>query len=134
MALHGVSISRLINGGGIPQKNPTLNQVYANVLNKPVLIPQKEVTSLGSAVFAFLIAGVFKTIEEAQEALCPSYRTFTPEPAQAATYEQLFQLYQRLYFGFGKPDSQAISLGDVLPRLRKIAAEARRRDILAGAC
>jgi L-ribulokinase len=126
MALHGVSISRVINGGGIPQKNPTLNQVYANVLNKPVLIPEKEVTSLGSAVFAFLIAGVFKTIEEAQEALCPSYRTFTPEPAQAAVYEELFRLFQILYFGFGKPDSGAISVGQVLPKLRKIAAQARR--------
>ena len=126
MALHGVSISRLINGGGIPQKNPTLNQVYANVLNKPVLIPEKEVTSLGSAVFAFLIAGVFKTVEEAQEALCPSYRTFSPEPAQAAVYEDLFRLYQILYFGFGKPDSGAIFVGQVLPKLRKIAAQARR--------
>ena len=30
MAEHGVPIRRVINGGGIPQKNPALNQVYAN--------------------------------------------------------------------------------------------------------
>ena len=71
MAEHGVPIRRVINGGGIPQKNETLNRVYANVLNKPVLVPEGEVTSLGSAIFAFLAAGTFKTVEEAQDALCP---------------------------------------------------------------
>ncbi len=30
---------RVINGGGIPKKNPRLNQIYANVLRKPVLVP-----------------------------------------------------------------------------------------------
>ena len=39
MAEHGVPIHRVINGGGIPQKNETLNRVYANVFNKPVLVP-----------------------------------------------------------------------------------------------
>ena len=39
MAEHGVRVDRVINGGGIPQKNPVLNQVYANVLGKPVLVP-----------------------------------------------------------------------------------------------
>ena len=57
MEEHGVPIRRVINGGGIPQKNEVLNRVYANVLNKPVLVPTSEVTSLGSAIFAFLAAG-----------------------------------------------------------------------------
>ena len=32
MAEHGVRVDRVINGGGVPQKNETLNRVYANVL------------------------------------------------------------------------------------------------------
>ena len=71
MEQHGVPVRRVINGGGIPQKNAVLNQVYANVLGKPVLVPGGDVTSLGSAIFAFLAAGTFRTIEEAQSALCP---------------------------------------------------------------
>ncbi len=126
MAEHGVPIRRVINGGGIPQKNETLNKVYANVLNKPVLVPQSEVTSLGSAIFAFLAAGAFHSVEEAQEALCPKYRTVEPDPAEAAVYEKLYALYRKVYFGFGLPTSDAISAGDVLPALRKIAAQARR--------
>ena len=122
MAEHGVSIRRVINGGGVPQKNETLNRVYANVLNKPVLVPEQEVTSLGSAIFAFLAAGVFKTIEDAQNALCPSFRTVKPDPASAAIYDQLFPLYRKLYFGLGTPQSQVVAIGDVLPALRRIAA------------
>ena len=60
MAEHGVPIQRVINGGGIPQKNDTLNRVYANVLNKPVLVPEGDVTSLGSAIFASPGGGHFQ--------------------------------------------------------------------------
>jgi L-ribulokinase len=125
MVEHGVPIHRVINGGGIPQKNEVLNRVYANVLNKPVLVPQAEVTSLGSAIFAFLAAGTFPTIEKAQEALCPSYREIKPHPDQSRVYEQLFPLFRKLYFALGKPGSESIAVGDVLPELRRVAADVR---------
>jgi L-ribulokinase len=123
MQEHGVPVRRIINGGGIPQKNQVLNQVYANVLGKPILVPDGDVTSLGSAIFAFMAAGAFRTIEEAQERLCPKFRTVAPEPAQAATSEQLYGLYHKLYFGFGQRDAAAIGVGDVMPELRRIAAQ-----------
>lgn len=126
MEEHGVAIRRVINGGGIPKKNEILNQVYANVLQKPILVPQGDVTSLGAAIFAFLAAGAFKTIAEAQSALCPPFKIYEPQPADAATYEQLYPMYKRLYFAFGRRQSQPIELGDVLPQLRSIAAEARQ--------
>ena len=125
MQQHGVPIHRVINAGGIPQKNDALNRVYANVLNKPVLIPQSEVTSLGSAIFAALAAGAFPSIEAAQQALCPTYRVVEPNPAAANVYEELYGLYRELYFGFGKGDASPLSAGRVLPTLRRIAASAR---------
>ena len=82
MAGHGVHIKRVINAGGIPQKNDVLNQVYANVLGRPVLVPSKSVISLGSAIFAFLAAGTFKTIEEAQAKVCPPNRVFEPDRSE----------------------------------------------------
>jgi len=112
MAEHGVRIDRVINAGGIPQRGDTLNRVYANVLNKPVLVPAGDVTSLGSAIFAFLAAGTFKTIEDAQQALCPPWKTYDPEPEEAAVYEQLFAIFRKLYFALGE--------GDALPGLRAI--------------
>jgi L-ribulokinase len=125
MAKHGVPIERVINGGGIPQKNEVLNRVYANVLNKPILIPQSDVTSLGSAIFAALAAGAFRNLEEAQDALCPKYRIIEPDPSATRVYEELFGLYRELYFAFGKAQAPAAAAGHVLPTLRRIASAAR---------
>jgi L-ribulokinase len=57
--------------------------------------------------------------------LCPAYRTVEPDPTAAAVYDRLYGLYRKLYCGFGSPDAGAVMAGDVLPALRKIAAEVR---------
>jgi len=124
MAENGVPIARVINGGGIPQKNPALNRVYANVFHKPVLVPSREVTSLGSAIFAFMAAGAFASIEEAQAKLCPEFHVIEPDEAEAARYDELFALYRKLYFALGQPGSAPVDLGDILPELRRIRARA----------
>jgi L-ribulokinase len=124
MAEHGVHIKRVINAGGIPQKNTVLNQVYANVLGRPVLVPSKSVVSLGSAIFAFLAAGTFKTVEEAQDKICPDHAVFTPELAAEKIYGSLYALYQKLYFAFGQPHDP--KFGDVLPSLIRIAERAHQ--------
>jgi L-ribulokinase len=90
-----------------------------------VRVPESEVTSLGSAIFAFLACGVFQSVEEAQRALCPKFRTVEPDAREAAVYESLFAIYRQLYFALGRPDSEAVGAGGVLPSLRKIAAEVR---------
>jgi L-ribulokinase len=125
MAEHGVRIDRVIHGGGVAQKNDVLNRVYANVIGKPVLVPERPVTSLGSAIFAFLAAGVFSTVEEAQAALCPPHRVVEPDPRERSAYEELFQIFKALYFGLGERGSMPTALGDVLPALRRIAAATR---------
>ena len=126
MAEHGVRIDRVINAGGIPQKSEVLNRVYANVLNKPVLVPAGIPTSLGSGIMALLAAGAYKTIEEAQAAVCLPLRTVEPDPQSAAIYEQLYRHYRDVYFALGLRDAAPIALGKVLPELRKIAAQVRK--------
>jgi len=128
MAEHGVRVDRVINAGGIPQKNEVLNQVYANVLNKPVLVPAGIPTSLGSGIMALLAAGVYKTIEEAQKAVCLPLRTVEPYPVAAAIYEQLYSLYRDVYFALGRRDAKPVALGRILPELRRIASGVRRMD------
>jgi len=125
MAAHGVPIKRVINAGGIPQKNDVLNQVYANVLGRPVLVPSKSVVGLGSAIFAFLAAGAFKTIEEAQDKVCPSHRTFTPNDSERLTYENIYPLYSKVYFTLGQPGGDG--LGDILPALIAMAQSVSAR-------
>jgi len=126
MAEHGVRVDRVINAGGIPQKNKVLNQVYANVLNKPVLVPSGVPTSLGSGIFALLAAGVYPSIEAAQEAVCLPLHTVGPDAASAEVYERLYAHYRDTYFALGSRDAKPTALGSVLPALRSIAAEAAR--------
>ena len=128
MAEHGVRIDRVINAGGVPQRSEVLNRVYANVLNKPVLVPAGIPTSLGSGIFALLAAGAYETIEEAQAAVCLPLRTVQPDPRAAAVYEPLYKLYRDVYFAMGRRDAAPAALGRVLPELRKIAAQAQRAN------
>ena len=127
MEEYGVPIRRVINGGGIPQKNEVLNHVYANVLNKPVLVPETEVTSLGSAIFAFLAAGAFSSIEEAQSRLCPKFRVVEPDPGAAAVYEDLYGAWRGAYFALGRNGAEPAALGGIPPLLRRVAQEAHNK-------
>ncbi|MDQ6758380.1 MAG: ribulokinase, partial [Acidobacteriota bacterium] len=117
MEEHGVPINRVINGGGIPQKSAVLNRVYANVLGKPVLVPRRDVTSLGSGIFAFLAAGVFQSVEEAQDAICSDYSVVEPDPSARETYDTLYAVFKKLYFELGT--------GEALRTLRHVAQKAR---------
>jgi L-ribulokinase len=126
MAEHGVPVERVINAGGIPQNNAVLNQIYADVLGKPVLVPDGTPTSLGSGIFALLAAGVFSTVAEAQKAICLPYRSYAPQPAAVAVYNELYPLYRNAYFALGQPNAEAVPLGMLLPELRRIASAARR--------
>jgi L-ribulokinase len=119
MSEYGAPTQRVINGGGVPQNNPVLNQVYANVLGRPVLVPSGKVTGLGSAIFAFMAAGAFKTIDEAQEKICPKHTVYEPQRETQSTYAALYELYRKIYFEFGNPSSS--QFGDVLPKLIQIA-------------
>jgi len=120
MSEYGAPTERVINGGGIPQSNPVLNQVYANVLGRPVLVPSSKVTGLGSAIFAILAAGSFKTIDEAQRKVCPAYTVFEPQPETKPVYNELYDLFRRIYFDFGRP-AETSAFGTALPKLIQIA-------------
>jgi len=124
MAGHDVHIKRVINAGGIPQNNPFLNQVYANVLGRPVLVPSKKIVSLGSAIFAFLAAGTFETIEEAQDKICPPHNVYEPKKSEQLVYDDLYSMFSKLYFAFGEPNTNAFA--EVLPTLIRVSESARR--------
>ena len=119
MEQNGVTVRRVINAGGIPQKNDVLNQVYANVLGRPVLVPAGSVVSLGSAIFAFLAAGTFESVEKAQDAVCPQYKIFQPESSAKRVYDELYSSFRKIYFAFGQPES--FDYGKLLPTLIRLS-------------
>jgi L-ribulokinase len=124
MSEYGAPTLRVINGGGIPQNNAVLNQVYANVLGRPVLVPGSKVTGIGSAIFAFLAAGTFPTIAEIQDRVCSAFKVCEPEKPAQRVYADLYEHYRRLYFAFGEPGKS--DFGKVLPALIQIAKAAKK--------
>jgi L-ribulokinase len=78
------------------------------------------VTGIGSAIFGFLAAGAFRTIEEAQAKVCPKHAVFTPQPEARQAYDELYGLFRRIYFDFGKP-AEGTVFSDVLPTLIRVA-------------
>jgi L-ribulokinase len=116
MADCGLSVKRIINAGGIPQRNDLLNQVYADVLNREVHVPSRSPTGIGSCIFAALACGAFADVANAQERLSPPPRIFHPRTEAVGAYEDLFGMFRDLYFGFG--EGRPIDLGRVLPKLR----------------
>ena len=128
MAEHGTDIKRVINAGGIPQNNPVLNQVYANCLGRPVLVPSKKVVGLGSAIFAFLAAGTFASVEEAQAKVCPPHTRYEPDKSQQNVYEQLYPVFRKVYFSFGAAGEKS-QISDVLPQLIKTAEAVNKNSL-----
>jgi L-ribulokinase len=121
---YGVPIERVIHTGGIPRRSAVINRIYASALDVPILLPEQDTTSLGAAIFAFLAAGAFRSIEEAQQALCPKLGSVEPEPRSVEIYRDLFGHFRELYFALGNEESAPIPVGKLLSALRRIAASA----------
>lgn len=117
MAEGGLKFDRVINAGGIPQKNDVLNQVYADVLGCEVHVPDRSPTGVGACIFAAIAAGAYETIPQAQSVMCPGTRVFTPRGDRKQAYDRLYGLFRDVYFGFGEGTS--VDLGRVLPALRE---------------
>jgi L-ribulokinase len=122
LGAHQVPAARIVNAGGLPQHMPSINQLYADVLNKPVRVPDRPATGVGSAIFASLAANAFRNLEEAQDALCPGYREYRPVPEAAAAYAPLYDAFRKIYFLLGDGGAAAQAINGVLRTLRAVAS------------
>lgn len=82
---------RVVGGGS---RNELWNQIRADVTGLPVTtIAQREATVLGAAMFAFVGAGVFSSVEDAQAQIARAETAFEPSDAREA-YEEAFERYR----------------------------------------
>jgi L-ribulokinase len=93
----GVRIDGVIALGGVAKKSPLVMQIVADVLNKPIKVARSEqAVALGSAMAAAVVAGVHKTIPEAQQAMGGGFETeYHPDPAMVQIYTELYEQYKR---------------------------------------
>ncbi len=119
---HGVPIERVVCCGGISEKNSLFMQIYADVLNRPMLISRSAQTcALGAAIAGALAAGAHPSVEAAIEAMTGvKDKVFHPIPEHVAVYKELYLVYRKLHDAFGLPGATDVSR--VMKDLLKIKA------------
>jgi L-fuculokinase len=87
---YDIKALRVVGGGS---KNPLWNRLRADVTGLPVVtIAQKEATVLGAAIFAFVGAGEYSSVDEAQDAVRGGEEVLEPGPDRAV-YDEPYARY-----------------------------------------
>ena len=124
----GIAIDRVVACGGLPDRNPLLMQIYADVTGRSWRVAASSQTpALGAAMFAAVAAGPdaggHATIEGAADAMAHLRdETFEPIAANRLVYDELYREYVRLHDLFGRDGDPALK---TLKRLRLEAIEGR---------
>lgn len=94
----GIIVNEVIGVGGVAKKSPFVMQTMADVMNVAIKIAKTEQTCAhGACMFASVVAGVYKNVEEAQIAMGQGFETaYYPNPENAKIYEQIYQKYLKL--------------------------------------
>ena len=113
----GVPVKEIRVCGGIPNKNPLLMQIYADVLGVPLQVSAcTQAPALGAAIYAAAAArdvtgydSVFEAVAAMGDGRCQVYQ---PNPQHKEIYEALYQEYRTLHDYFGR------GTNSVMERLR----------------
>lgn len=94
----GVNIKEVIAIGGVARKSPFAMQVLADVLDLEIKVARSENTvALGAAMFAAVVGGVFKDIDEAQTAMgCGIETVYRPRADKVAQYRVRYEAYRKV--------------------------------------
>ena len=98
----GVPVDRFVATGGLPHHNPLLMQIYADVLGKPIDVPDtKQGPALGAAILGVLAAGEgvsgIADTKRAVKAMAGnlSKTTYTPDNANKNVYDEAYRRYRK---------------------------------------
>jgi len=127
---YDLTVERVVNCGGIPDKNPLVMQIHADVLDCEMEVSRSTQTcalgaAMAGAVVARSAAGGYDNFADAAAAMTGvSENTYIPNPEHHRTYDRLFRLYKRLHDIFGTRQ-YADNLHDVMKELLAIRDEAK---------
>ncbi|HQH53991.1 MAG TPA: ribulokinase [Candidatus Hydrogenedentes bacterium] len=128
---YGVPIRRVINCGGIAEKNPLVMQIYADIMGRTMEISRSAQTcALGAAIAGAVVAGKraggYSSIAAAQKAMTGlKAKKYTPGPRARRVYQELYPLYKALHDALGT-QSWSGNLHHIMKRLLEIRARARK--------
>ena len=95
---NGVVINEIIGIGGISLKSPFVMQTMADVLNMPIKVAKAEqACALGTAMFASVVAGVHKKVEDAQAAMGSGFaQEYYPNVENHKLYLEIYENYKAI--------------------------------------
>jgi L-ribulokinase len=93
-----IVIKQVVAIGGIPKKSPLVIQVLSDVLNMPVKVTESEQpVALGAAIFGAVVAGIYKSVEEAQKYMSCDFETiYNPGKKNVPIYNNLYERYGKI--------------------------------------
>jgi xylulokinase len=93
----GVGLTEVVAVGG-GARSRLWNQIFADVLGRPVGVPrQVDAASLGAMLLASAAVGRSPEVEQAARSANPVADTFRPDQDASATYRALWETYMKLY-------------------------------------
>ncbi|MDR3184822.1 MAG: ribulokinase [Prevotellaceae bacterium] len=95
---NGITIKEVIGIGGISLKSPFVMRTLADVLGMPIKVARVEqACAFGAAMFAAVAAGVYPTVETAQEAMGQGFAfEYIPDEKNHSRYRELYKKYQAI--------------------------------------
>ena len=124
---YGVRVERVVNCGGIAQKNAVAMQIYADIIGRPMMVSRSSQTcALGAAIAGSVAAGVHADFASAQKAMTGLQEIiYTPDENAHQIYQRLYAIYRELHDAFGTPQWNGNLFG-VMKTLLEIREEARK--------
>lgn len=94
----GIEIKEVIGIGGISLKSPFVMQTLADVIGMPIKVARSQQTcALGAAMFASVVAGKYKNIQEAQAKMEQGFITeYKPDIKKHKKYQALYDQYLKI--------------------------------------
>lgn len=94
----GVNIQSVLAIGGISQKSPFVMQTLADVMGMPIsVVDCGQACALGTSMFAAVVAGIYPTVQEAQQGMkAPLGRTYYPDASRREIIDKAYARYKLL--------------------------------------
>eukprot|EP01105_Mastigella_eilhardi_P021863 TRINITY_DN5324_c0_g1_i2.p1 TRINITY_DN5324_c0_g1~~TRINITY_DN5324_c0_g1_i2.p1 ORF type:complete len:566 (-),score=144.47 TRINITY_DN5324_c0_g1_i2:29-1522(-) len=125
---HGVPVDRVVACGGVADASALAMQIYADVLRVEIGVARSPQTcAVGAAIAGAVCAGAYASFPKAQRAMASSVaRTYAPNPAAAAVYDELYALFRQLHDAFGLDAVPQRPLFNIMKDLMSIRDHANR--------
>ncbi len=94
----GVPVNNILAIGGIAHKSSFVMQTMADVIGIPIrVVASDQACALGAAIFAAVAAGLYGSVPEAQQKMCPGFsKEYFPDMERHAIYDRLYKRYLKL--------------------------------------